>query len=163
MLNLLNLIVANNKLLSDKIELHFYGEQNDCIDIIEEYPLIKKNVFIHGLIKKEDAYYKMKSSDILINIGNKTTYQLPSKIIDYVSVKKPILNICSINNDSVKNYLRLFPFVFNYLPGEEIKPLINFIRSSKKIKINNNDVNYFLKNHYPEVISKKYLSLVNSD
>jgi hypothetical protein len=163
LLNLLNLIVANNKLLSDKIELHFYGEQNDCIDIIEEYPLIKKNVFIHGLIKKEDAYYKMKSSDILINIGNKTTYQLPSKIIDYVSVKKPILNICSINNDSVKNYLRLFPFVFNYLPGEEIKPLINFIRSSKKIKINNNDVNYFLKNHYPEVISKKYLSLVNSD
>ena len=162
LLNLLNLIISNNKLLSDKIELHFYGEINDCIDIIEEFPLIKKNIFIHGLIKKEEAYYKMKSSDILINIGNKSTYQLPSKIIDYISVKKPILNICSINNDSSKKYLSFFPFVFNYMPGEKIKPLIDFIRFSKKIKINNNDVNFFMKNHYPEVISQKYLDLINN-
>ncbi|MBK9744729.1 MAG: hypothetical protein IPO94_18110 [Saprospiraceae bacterium] len=40
--------------------------------------------------------------DALINVGNTTTYHLPSKIVDYLGANKPIVNLISNDDDSVK-------------------------------------------------------------
>ena len=157
----IKLLIEKDKSLLKIIELHFFGDQKDCIEVFDEYKFLKNNIFLHDYLDKNEAMKKMLDSDILINLGNDTDYQLPSKIIDYVSARRPILNICSIKNDSTKMYLEKFSFVLNYFQDGNIKILYDFIKNSKKINIKENEINSFLNKHSANVLAKKYLSLIN--
>lgn len=99
--------------LADKLELHFFGSIGDCGSLFDQYAdLNGRKIFLHGLVERDTAMQAMKEADILINIGNRTIYQLPSKLIEYVSLGKPILNITNVEHDSSTDFLRLYPVVF---------------------------------------------------
>lgn len=48
---------------------------------------------VHGYIPRLELLEKLSGMDFLINIGNVSKNQLPSKLIDYGLTKRPILNI----------------------------------------------------------------------
>lgn len=52
-------------------------------------------------------------ADILINIGNKVVNQTPSKVFDYITTRKPIVNITSIAKDTSAKYLKNYPLCLN--------------------------------------------------
>ena len=86
-----------------------FSEKTKIIDvgttpILDEH----ENIIFHGTVSKERALLAMSESDVLINIGNNTSYQLPSKIIEYIGASKPIINIISLHNDTSKIYLKDF-------------------------------------------------------
>lgn len=60
----------------------------------------------------------MNTADILINLGNKTTNQTPSKVFDYIGTGKPIINLCSIEPDTSKKYLQNYPLVLNLIDSQ---------------------------------------------
>jgi len=87
------------KFLPEKcMELHFYGAVNDCHEDFEN--LGQSNVFVHGLVSREDVVIAMAGADVLVNIGNSAEAQLASKVIEYMSMGKPILNLVSIQCDA---------------------------------------------------------------
>ncbi len=91
--------------------LNFYGDTND-VDI-NNYLVKNINLYFHGQVSRLEALEAMKKSDFLINIGNTTSYQLPSKVVEYLASQKPIINISSIDNDSSKRVLSNFSNTLN--------------------------------------------------
>lgn len=156
-----SLINFQNK-LKFKIELHFFGDHSSCLDTFQQYSSLSENIIFHGSVSKEIALMSMYQSDVLINIGNHTNYQLPSKIVEYVAVSKPIINIISIFDDSSKNYLNQLPFVLNYKINDDITIVLNFIKNLKFIKIEKSLVQNFVTKHYPDVISNHYLKALTN-
>jgi glycosyltransferase involved in cell wall biosynthesis len=93
--------------LSDKIELHFAGRLHDSETYFEPYrSLIGRSIFLHGLVDHARACRAMRDADVLVNIGNNTPYQLPSKVVEYASAGKPILNLIKSDKDSSVSFLR---------------------------------------------------------
>jgi glycosyltransferase involved in cell wall biosynthesis len=65
--------------------------------------------FYHGRVCQEEAVSIMKSADILVNIGNTTSNQCPSKVLEYISTGKPIVSISKIEHCTSKVYLDRYP------------------------------------------------------
>jgi glycosyltransferase involved in cell wall biosynthesis len=97
--------------LASRLELHFFGGTNDCETRFNPYAgLIGKKVFLHGTVPRARALAAMRQAATLINIGNETPYQLPSKLLEYMASGRPIINFVSGPDDSslgvLEKYLR---------------------------------------------------------
>ena len=85
---------------------NFYGETNDVDISVLSTEKLKLNFY--GQVSRKEALRVMNQSDFLINIGNSTTYQLPSKTIEYLASQKPIINFSSTAKDSSSELLKKF-------------------------------------------------------
>ena len=45
---------------------------------------------------------------ILLSIGNLNKYQMPSKVIEYLSLGKPVLHYAEIEDDPIYNFCLLY-------------------------------------------------------
>jgi hypothetical protein len=90
--------------------LHFYGSVNDCGDDFLMVPdMLNCSVLIHGLVSRHKVAQAMIGADVLVNIGNDSEAQLASKVIEYMAVGKPILNLVSIARDASISALADYP------------------------------------------------------
>ena len=85
-----------DKLRDTDIVLHILGRMGDCSAMIDEYRSCHSNVIYHGVVPPTVADDIMLQSDILVHVGNAEDAYMPSKILDYISSGKPILNLCKI-------------------------------------------------------------------
>jgi len=130
--------------LKKGLELHFIGNTNDCEYCFKPYKhLLGKKIFIHGIVKKEKVYKLMKEANVLINIGNNIPYQLPSKVVEYASTGKPILNIVRKETDNSISFFDNYPIILNIIEesnktideqSQEIKGFLQIL--PKQIKAN---------------------------
>ncbi|MFN0173380.1 MAG: glycosyltransferase [Saprospiraceae bacterium] len=82
--------------LRARLEVHFYGEIfPEFFEKLSAEPCIR----LHGLCSRELVWAAMQEMDILLNIGNTTDFQLPSKTVDYLAAAKPVLNLSYVEND----------------------------------------------------------------
>ncbi|MCG9059539.1 glycosyltransferase [Laribacter hongkongensis] len=94
------------------IELHFYGAINDCSDEFDACPAaVREAVLKHGLVGRAEVMQAMVDADVLVNIGNDSESQLASKVIEYMAVGKPILNLISLVGDTSVAALADYPAV----------------------------------------------------
>ena len=84
----------------------------------------------------------MNKSDILVNLGNTISNQLPSKLLDYASVKRPILNIIQMDDCPTIKYLEKYPKKINIFYNK---------------KNNYDDINKFIN----EAILERYISEID--
>ena len=127
-----NLIQQNP---SSNIELHFVGAINKCEDLFEQYrQMIGNQIFLHGQVDRDSAICAMEEADILVNIGNANRYQLPSKIVEYASLGKPILNLSTIDGDSSQEFLKDYEAILDLrcqgkVPSEsDVTEVLKFIK-----------------------------------
>lgn len=100
----------------ERLEVHFYGEVfPEFYEMLAAEPVIR----LHGLCSRADAWAAMQEMDILVNIGNTTDFQLPSKAVDYLASGKPILNLSYTQNDPFAKFFEGNPMVFNLIVEEE--------------------------------------------
>ncbi len=99
-------------------ELHFYGAINDCEDLFTPFQyLLGKSIFLNGLVPSIEAQAAIQRSDILINLGNESRFQLPSKTVECVASGKPIFNIVTTPDDSSLEFFHGYPALLT-LVGE---------------------------------------------
>lgn len=92
------------------LELHIYGAVNDCGEELAACPEpARARLFVHGVVERAVVHVAMLEADLLVNIGNDSTSQLASKVIEYMSVGKPILNIVSSESDTSLSVLADYP------------------------------------------------------
>lgn len=118
----------------ERYELHFYGDSWQCeADFAPHKRMLGRNLFVHGPVARERAIAEMRSADVLVNIGNDTRYQLPSKIVEYAVTGRPILNIVPRPDDSSAKFLMPHPahLTLTARPGgpahEDLKRLREFL------------------------------------
>lgn len=85
------------------VELLFAGESSGLLDGLEES--VKKL----GMLSPEACNQVMRDADILLNIGNKDPFLVPSKLFKYMSMGKPIIHIKRGEEDSCLPYLKTYP------------------------------------------------------
>ncbi|KAB2477479.1 glycosyltransferase [Bacillus cereus] len=94
----------------EKLILHLFSK-GDCESIINKY--VKKSngkIINHGAVPVNVVHSALQQADILVNIGNSVKEQLPSKIYEYISAGKPIVNLYQ-NNLSYENIFKDYPSV----------------------------------------------------
>ena len=64
----------------------------------------------------------MAGADVLINLGNTVTNQLPSKIFEYFSSGKPILNLCANPSDPALRYFARYPLALTLFANDASAP-----------------------------------------
>lgn len=112
-----------------------YGEFPDGFerDFAE---LLDNHVTIVGKVSKERADEYMANADILVNIGNLVENQLPSKVFDYISTGKPVLNLTQLKSCPSVPYFERYGNSLTVcqsdgITGEVIKRVNKFIRERK--------------------------------
>jgi glycosyltransferase involved in cell wall biosynthesis len=146
------------------IELHFYGKLNDCYDEFEPYmSAMNKWLFIHGEVERAALYMSYSASSVLVNIGNATNFQVPSKIIEYMSTGLPILNIYSSSVDTSYSFLERYPAKLSVsanLPdiNESIQQLVNFLE--KVYIVEHSLLQDIMAEYQIDTVSGKYLQMM---
>ena len=91
----------------------------------------------------------INSMHILLSIGNTNTYQLPSKVIEYISLGKPVLHFAEISNDPMYKFQNLFSNLKiinrNTQKDDLHKFLQNFQLQTVKLNIDNFENNFSSK------------------
>ena len=99
------------------IHVNLFVGVGDCDDIINQYvsEKIRRELFV-----PREKYEKMicEEYDILLNMGNVSTLQFPSKTLELLSTGKPILNFCFVK-DRQYEMIEKYPLGLNILNGEE--------------------------------------------
>lgn len=98
------------------IELHMVGvEREQLLEYATEDAI--NDITLHGKVPLSEAQDKIRNADMLVNIGNIMTNQVPSKIFEYISACKPIINICANENCPSLPYLEKYPLAKSIVEG----------------------------------------------
>lgn len=112
-------IALFNEVAKDpEITVTFAGHLEDLPE--EELFPNESNIRYLGVLKGEDLAKNYAETDVLINIGNSVDNQMPSKIFEYISTGKPIINIYKSPECPTLKYLTRYPLALN-LPEEDLK------------------------------------------
>lgn len=110
--------------------VEFYGEC--CQYLKEHYENLPDCVKLMGRVSQEECKKITENADILINVGNTTANQVPSKIFEYIASGKPIISFFSVENDTSLFYLNKYPVIYKVFTGSKcnINSLEEFIKNS---------------------------------
>lgn len=132
-------------LLSKELQIRvaFYTKGN-CQEDIQKYSRDNSSLLAYGYIPKNELEKKIDEADFLLNIGNKYSTMLPSKVLEYINTGKPIIHITSQKNDACIAYLRKY--------GNAI-----IIQESEDMQDSKDRLHIFCIKHYGKRIASKTL------
>ena len=139
-----------------------YGCENILNDAKKK---MKEHLILHGRVSKERAEQFLLSADILMNVSNSVSSQTPSKIMEYISTGKPIINFYSIENDVCKEYLEKYPCKMNIMTSCDIESVYEINRFVLKNKGKNCEYDDIKKKYYeysPEKYTIKLMELMEN-
>lgn len=89
------ILEATCKLDSKKYELHLFG-YGPLQRVVEQYSQKYSNIFFHGRLSNEDLVSQLYKYDLLLNIRirdrSMDNFTFPSKILEYILSRRPILS-----------------------------------------------------------------------
>ena len=127
--------------------------------------LFADKLVLHGLVNRTKVFNAMSEAGVLINIGNDNPYQLPSKLVEYAWLGKPIVNLHSIDNDSSREFLKEYPAILNLdiRPNssmeEQVRKLADFI-NRLPIIVSENFLHNWRKQFGAGTIADEYAKLI---
>lgn len=88
----------------------FYGN-TDTHDYFVSHNVQSRymKILYHNMISYVECEKVLRGTDILLNISNRNTRQVPSKIFEYMSFGKPIITFYKDDKDTSLAYLRRYP------------------------------------------------------
>ncbi len=153
-------------LYSCNSELHLYTYSN-CEKLIERYVNGSAGKIInHGFVTKEQADNAIIQSDVLMSVGNIDNTQVPSKIIEYISVCKPIIHFYTADNDEVLKTLNNYPLSIclkqdEALRKENVQKCVSFFMESKFKTIDFSKVEDTYYSSTPKFIADQILNIID--
>ncbi|GEN54615.1 glycosyltransferase family 4 protein [Halobacillus faecis] len=157
-LNILNQVDNN---------IHFTFLTNYKEETIRSLVLDVSNKFsVHPLQDHDISKNALLTADILINIGNTVSFQVPGKIFEYMSTGKPIIHFSKTPEDPSLKYLKKYPFVLiikewlqNY--EEDENSIRNFCEEFKDSKLDYLDVATIFKEIEGDNVSARFVATVS--
>lgn len=95
-------------------------EMIGAVDAEAKSKLDSRSVIYHGAKKLDETKEELKKADILVNIGNRMLNQVPSKIFEYISYGKPVVNICKSRECPTQPYLSKHLYALNLFEEEAL-------------------------------------------
>lgn len=136
---------------NERVVFDFYGQGQYLI----KNSAGKKNR-LHGGVSSEEAGRIQRAADFLVNIDNTTKMQVPSKIFEYISTGKPVINFYYNEDSPTLSYLERYPNCVNVFlngdPDAEMRKLEAFLAASKGRRIPFPEVRELFRENTPETV-----------
>lgn len=121
----------------------------------------------HGRLSVSEAKVIMQQADILVNIGNSIRNQMPSKIFEYFSTGKPIINLFKIDNCPTLPYTNRYPNCISLDESKDLNENIceqieNFIKQYKGCLIHIDKVMDMFYECTTQNVSDQFLEVVHN-
>ncbi|MDD3430105.1 MAG: hypothetical protein PHG02_08905, partial [Oscillospiraceae bacterium] len=101
-----------SRIQNPKLKLYLIG--GGCPATVAKYKQIMgSRLIVNEGISMQASFNCMSKADILLNIGNTATNQVPSKIFDYFSIGGPIVNVCKSRSCPTLPYVKHYPLSLN--------------------------------------------------
>jgi hypothetical protein len=147
------ILEARNHIESPKpIHWHFYGgikgHHKEEINKLIRYG---DKVYFHGVKSREEVIGNMTSMDYLLNVGNNTSLQVPSKLVDYLAAQRPVLHLAQHKDDCSTAFLS---------PYDGITVWKKWAPENISITQQEPSFSRHVSEFSPESIGKEYLKLV---
>lgn len=122
------------------------------------------NVLWNGPKSLEETREEIKKADVLVNIGNKMLNQVPSKLFEYISYGKPIVNICKNRNCPTIPYLEKYKYAINLFEEddifeEQVKKLNDFIVSNHNKRMTADEITTAFEACTPQYCAQQMLDV----
>jgi glycosyltransferase involved in cell wall biosynthesis len=147
-------------------ELHLIGDTHECRESLAPYQQrLGNRLIIHGPVDRSMAAQAMSEADILVNLGNETAFQLPSKLVEYAATGKRIVNISTLASDSSTDFLKSYPAALclqdqGAVPSAgQIMKFSSFCRDRTDREIDASAIENFLRPFSLRVVAGRYGSL----
>lgn len=126
-LDALQSLVREHRIDTTMLRVTFYGKGNQWLSEEIEKRKLAVCVDTPGLIPREQAIIKQRSSQVLLVLGwedpkNKGVY--PSKLFEYLGARRPILIAGGSNKEEIKNLVRNASAGSSGTTAEEIKNIL---------------------------------------
>lgn len=117
-----------------------------------------------GKLSLGESEKLVSSADILVNIGNSVTNQLPSKIFDYFSLGKPILNFCKACDCPTLSYMSRYPLAFSVMEASPIlqirEQVEQFVVEKGRERISFDEVESVFSDCTPRYVARSFSNIV---
>lgn len=125
--------------IEPKLRLYIVGKKfgADADRYLTEYKAkLGEKLQCYSPIPPEQTVDLLLRADVLVNMGNTVQNQMPSKVVEYISTGKPILNISASETCNTLVVLKRYPLCFQCFSGPEetsvvAKELVNFCKREK--------------------------------
>ena len=167
LLSLLESVLKADPALRETVAFHIFGNTDRFPTAFEKSKELEQVCTLHGSVEHSFVGQIIGQSQMLINLGNTTCYQLPSKIVEYAASGKPIINICTSQSDSSLRFLRNYSLTMNVLmkgktPLSPIGELVRFIKENYAKQMTEGVLQEFIKPYRGEHISDQYLAVIHN-
>lgn len=125
----------------EKIRIYFMGTHSSAV--LEKYRQVyPANIINVEKVDMDTAFATMAAADVLVNISNTVDNQVPSKIFDYFSMGKPVLNVQKILDCPAQPYFDRYPLRFTLKENEtaDTEKLKQFLFNAKGARIDYSQV-----------------------
>ncbi len=135
------------------VELHFYAKGNS-VKKIESICNKNQAVKSFGYVSQDELAKKIEEADYLINIGNKFSDMLPSKLLMYFMTGKPIIHIKNQRNDICTQYLERYPLSVIVDENDSVEAsankIIDFITKNYHRRISSDSIEKIFEYNTPK-------------
>ena len=149
-----------------KIHVAFYSK-GDCQEDLKRYSLEHDYIEVNDYVAEEILDEKMKEASVLLNIGNRMSDMLPSKMFKYISFRKPIIHISTQQNDACIPYLRKYGLSLvlneNDSVKENVHKLKEFLIDVNGKIADGNIIKERFKENRPDYIAEKIVRLIDEN
>ena len=147
------------EMMLDKLDMtcEFYSRGN-CEDILAEAEKRSSGLIkAKGYVAPDEVIRIQNITDFLLSIGNKLTGEdrsLPSKILEYIAIGKPVIHIYGGENDSAIKYLEKYGLSCILDPAEDLNYNVNkalaFISENKGKRVSFETVKVMFPENTPD-------------
>ncbi len=164
-LALLDLLLERHSQFRDRLVIHFFGEIEYAVKAaFEQYPHLSQHLQLHGLVTRETVAAVVQQTDFLLNIGNTTFYNLPSKSADYLACGKPIVHVSASSPDTFLAFMAGHPMLFSEhadrIDAASADRLAQFLTTFQGCQVEAEVSERLIKPYRVEVVAAGYLGLI---
>jgi hypothetical protein len=117
-----------SKLVLPRIRLYILGSGEE--DLVGRYNTAYPERFIQvGMVPLQQSLDYIRDADILVNIGNNAINFVPSKIFDYISTGKPIINFYKNGNCPTLKYCNRYENALLIYEGDDVEHQIGRVEA----------------------------------
>lgn len=112
---------------------------------------------LSGQLSHDEVIKKITNADVLLNIGNKLSTMIPSKIFEYISYAKPIISTYVSDEDPSLPHLKLYPLslLLDCRSSENFGDKITeFLKKIENIKVDENELERIYRLNSPEAFTE---------
>lgn len=150
---------------NDKYFLHLYT-RGECQDIVDKYVSQGRGkIKYHGIVGAEELQTVLSQTHVLINIENTLEECNPSKLLELVSYRKPILDFCY--NEQPNPILSKYPLCLRIKNSDDLETVMceldTFLRyNCKGKKITKEYIYQYFAEHLETSVGKQIVDVVNN-